>query len=162
MSEPESLDACCTALHAESSILYSDLNHSMVHLRTFLPRTLTRRIAQHLQTARRQTRQSLFLHHARLAIRSVPHCRHARVPLFNRSRIVGIVPECFTLFGSRDVDALQVAHEATAGDSSEQWAEEWQACANDPKSDFDEWVICEWCCIVYKSRDISIQSLVRG
>ena len=141
MPEPKSLDACCAAIHAESSILYSKLNHSMIHLWTFLPGTITRRIAEHLQTARRQTRQSLFLHHARLAIRPVPHCRHARVPLFNRPRIVGIVPECFALFGSRDLDALQVAHEATAGDSCKQWAVKWQACPYDPEGDLDEWVV---------------------
>lgn len=105
---------CCTVLNVTNLIILGSLYHIVVYLWPFHPRALARRIAEHLQTARRQTRHSLFLQAAGLAIRPVPHCRDAGIPLLNRPRIVGIVPECFALFGCRDVDALQVAHETTA------------------------------------------------
>lgn len=97
------------------------------------PRPFARRISQHIQTRRWQTGQPLFPHMSARGriIRAPSHGRDARVPaVAHGARDARRVPERFAAFRSRDIDALEVAHEAAGGGAGEEGAEEGEACAD--------------------------------
>lgn len=123
------------------------LDHILRHPRLLHPQTLRRRILQHIQTRTGQTRHLLLpermLSRTR-AIRSVPDGRDQRIPIVNGS-LFRLVPQRVAPFGCRDVDALQVAHEAAAGGAREKRSHQWQACAYDPARRFDQRPVDQWC-----------------
>lgn len=109
------------------------LDHILRDPRLLHPQTLSRRILQHIQTRTGKTRHFLLLEmlSRTQAIRSVPNGRDQRIPIINDS-LFRLVPQRVAPFGCRDVDALQVAHEAAAGRPCEKRSHQWQACAYDP------------------------------
>lgn len=142
----ESLHAWIYSRHLVRTIVKTKtLDHIIRDPRLLYPQSLSRRVLQHIQTRIGKTRHFLLLEMLPRSqtIRPVPHGRDHRIPIINGS-LFRFVPQCVTPFGCWDVDALQVAHEATAGSPSEKWSHQRQTCAYDPARRFDQRPVNQW------------------